>query len=111
MKSETTKTAAQNAWNKQNAGDTMSTMTQATADESRMTRAEEKLLHPSPGSRIEAAREYGIDLTLLVERLRKTPEERVRELQRAAQGLEAIRGRARRNSVASQQSGSQGKRV
>lgn len=56
------------------------------------------MLHPSPGSRIEAAREHGVDLTLLVERLRRTPEERVRDLQQALHGLEAMRGRARRAS-------------
>lgn len=56
---------------------------------------EEKLLHPSPGSRIEAAREHGVDLMLLIERLRRTPEERVRDLQQALRGLEAIRGSAR----------------
>ena len=59
-----------------------------------MSRAEERLLNPPPGGRIEAARAHGIDLTLLVERLRKTPEERVRDLQRAAAGLEAVRGKA-----------------
>jgi hypothetical protein len=63
-----------------------------------MNQAEERLLHPSPGSRIEAAREHGIDLTLLVERLRRTPEERVRDLQQALRGLEAMRGRARSNA-------------
>ena len=61
-----------------------------------MNQVEEKLLHPQPGSRIEAARAYGIDLTLLIERLRLTPEERVRDLQGAIQGLEAVRGKARR---------------
>jgi hypothetical protein len=60
-----------------------------------MNRAEERLLNPPPGGRIEAARAYGIDLTLLIERLRKTPEERVRDLQRAAAALEAIRGKGR----------------
>jgi hypothetical protein len=59
-----------------------------------MKRAEEKLLNPPPGGRIEAARDYGIDLTLLVERLRKTPEERVRDLQLAAASLEQLRGKA-----------------
>jgi hypothetical protein len=59
-----------------------------------MSRAEERLLNPPPGGRIEAARAHGIDLTLLVERLRKTPEERVRDLQRAAEGLEAVHGKA-----------------
>jgi hypothetical protein len=59
-----------------------------------MSRAEERLLNPPPGGRIEAARAHGIDLSLLVERLRKTPEERVRDLQRAAASLEAVRGKA-----------------
>lgn len=59
-----------------------------------MNRATEKLLNPLPGSRIEAARAHGIDLTLLIEQLRKTPEKRVRDLQRAAEGLEAMRGKA-----------------
>ena len=59
-----------------------------------MNSFEEKLLYPQPGSRVEAARAYGIDLTLLIERLRLTPEERVRDLQRPIRGLEAMRGRA-----------------
>jgi hypothetical protein len=33
-----------------------------------MNRAEERLLNPPPGGRIEAARAHGVDLTLLVER-------------------------------------------
>lgn len=65
-----------------------------------MNRAEERLLNPPPGGRIEFARDYGIDLTLLVERLRKTPEERVRDLQRAAAALEAVRGKAVRRAGA-----------
>ena len=65
-----------------------------------MSRAEERLLNPPSGGRIEAARAHGIDLSLLVERLRKTPEERVRDLQRAAEGLEAVRGKALKTSRA-----------
>ena len=65
-----------------------------------MNRAEERLLNPPPGGRIEAARAYGIDLTLLIERLRKTPEERVRDLQRVAAALEAIHGKAGRRAGA-----------
>jgi hypothetical protein len=38
-----------------------------------LARAEDCLLHPVRGSRIEAARNYGVDLTLLVEQLRLTP--------------------------------------
>jgi hypothetical protein len=63
-----------------------------------MSTAEERLRHPPPGSRAEAARDFGIDLTLLIERLRKTPEERVRDLQSAIEGLEKIRGTARRQA-------------
>ncbi len=59
-----------------------------------MSRAEERLLNPPPGGRIEAARAHGVDLTLLVERLRKTPEVRVRDLQRAIYYMEAVRGKA-----------------
>lgn len=47
-----------------------------------LARAEDALLHPAPGSRIEAAKNYGIDLTLLVEQLRLTPAERGNNLSR-----------------------------
>ena len=67
-----------------------------------MTTAEDKLRNPPPGSRIAAARDFGIDLTLLIERLRKTPEERVRDLQQAIEGLEKIRGKARSGGVGGQ---------
>jgi hypothetical protein len=33
-------------------------------------RAAERLRNPPPGSKIEAAKKYGIDLTLLIENLR-----------------------------------------
>ncbi len=41
----------------------------------------EKLLDPRPGSRIAAARDFGIDLTLVATRLRQTPQERIDGLQ------------------------------
>ena len=56
--------------------------------------AEQRLREPPPGSAIEAAREFGIDLTLLIERLRLTPDERVRQLQQAMITLSQIRGMA-----------------
>lgn len=70
-----------------------------------MPTAEERLRNPVPGSRVEAARDFGIDLTLLIERLRKTPEERVRDLQSAINGLEKIRGKARRESASGPRAG------
>ena len=64
-----------------------------------MSEAEERLRNPAPGSRVEAARDHGIDLTLLIERLRRSPEERVRDLQSAINGLAAVRGKARREGA------------
>ena len=63
-----------------------------------LARAEDSLLHPARGSRIEAARNCGIDLTLLVEQLRLTPAERARKLEDASIVLERVRGAARRRS-------------
>jgi hypothetical protein len=59
-------------------------------------RAEERLLHPAPGSCTEAARNYGVDLTLLVEQLRLTPDERAKKLELATMAVERVRGIARR---------------
>jgi hypothetical protein len=50
------------------------------------------LLNPAPGSKTAAARDFGIDLTLLIERLRRTPEERLREFQGFIDFREAVRG-------------------
>lgn len=43
-------------------------------------RAAARLRNPPPASRIEAAREFGIDLTLLIENLRRSPAERAAKL-------------------------------
>jgi hypothetical protein len=59
-------------------------------------RAVERLRRPVPGSRIAAARDFGIDLTLLIEQLRLTPAERVRRLHDASDAAERYRGTARR---------------
>ena len=63
-----------------------------------LAQAEDRLLHPKRGSRIEAASKHGIDLTLLVEQLRLTPAERARKLELASTALEKVRGIARRRS-------------
>ena len=63
---------------------------------------EEKLLHPPPGSRIAAAKEFGIDLTLLIENLRLTPAQRVRSNDQAVNDLrrfETAMGRAKRKAL------------
>jgi hypothetical protein len=61
-------------------------------------RAAARLLHPAPGSRVEAAKKFGIDVTLLIEQLRLTPEERAQKLQIAARCIEQIRGIASRRT-------------
>ena len=56
----------------------------------------QRLLDPKPGSAIAAARDYGIDLTLLVENLRLTPEERLEKIQQSMIGLDDLRRNAKR---------------
>lgn len=60
-----------------------------------LARAEQRLLHPAPGSRIEAAQKYGIDLTLLLAQLRLSPAERVRRMHDFCGTMEKVRGIAR----------------
>jgi hypothetical protein len=60
-----------------------------------LVRAEDRLRHPRPGSRIEAAEKFGVDLTLLIEKLRLSPGERVRRMRDAANAAEQVRGAAR----------------
>ena len=51
---------------------------------------EEKLLNPRPGSKIAAARDFGIDLTLTVSQLRLTPQQRIDNLQSAMKFMAEI---------------------
>lgn len=48
-------------------------------------KAIEKLLNPPPGSKIAAAKEFGVDLTLLARNLRLTPEQRIDEMLQAVE--------------------------
>ncbi|MDQ3801320.1 MAG: hypothetical protein M3384_18005 [Acidobacteriota bacterium] len=58
---------------------------------------EEKLLNPKPGSKIAAAKEFGIDLTLLVRQLSLTPEERLKELEQEMDAFEELDRQAKQN--------------
>lgn len=55
-----------------------------------MRTPEEKLLNPRPGSKIAEAKEFGIDLTLLVANLRLSPEERLRKNDDLNRGVEQL---------------------
>jgi len=52
---------------------------------------EEWLRNPPPGSKAAAARDFGIDLTLTIENLRLTPEERIRQLDALREAAREIR--------------------
>jgi hypothetical protein len=63
-----------------------------------LSRAERRLLNPAPGTRTAAAKDFGIDLTLLLDQLRLTPAERARQMLELCQEVELVRGRALRNT-------------
>ncbi len=65
-----------------------------------MTAAEQQRLwelvrNPIPGSKIAAALEFGIDLTLTFENLKLTPTERLRKLEAFSRAVEELRRSAR----------------
>ena len=56
--------------------------------EERLKKIQRLILNPRPGSKVAEATEFGIDLTLTYGQLKKTPQERVDDLQSAMRGLE-----------------------
>ncbi|HEY6805912.1 MAG TPA: hypothetical protein VI306_20190 [Pyrinomonadaceae bacterium] len=57
---------------------------------------EEYFLNPPPSSAAARAAEFGIDLSLTLENLRLTPEERIRKLDDHLTGMARLRARAKR---------------
>lgn len=60
-----------------------------------LSRVIERLRNPAPGSKIEAAQKFGVDLSLLIEQIQLTPAERARRMHAFDQQAESIRGAAR----------------
>ena len=56
---------------------------------------EDYFLNPPPGSAAERAAEFGIDLTLTLENLKLTPEERIRKLDDFIAGIAKLKATAR----------------
>jgi hypothetical protein len=56
---------------------------------------EELLRNPRPGTKAAAARDFGIDLTLTIENLRLTPEQRIRWLDELRDGIRKLKATAR----------------
>lgn len=71
-----------------------------------LARAEDRLLNPRPGSKIEAAKKFGVDLTLLLSNLRLSPAERAEQMLAVCQLAEQVRGIARRPSDSTTDRGS-----
>ena len=59
--------------------------------EERLEKIRQLIVNPRPGSKVAAATEFGIDLTLTLGQLRKTPQERVEYAQSAMRSLEGFR--------------------
>jgi hypothetical protein len=57
---------------------------------------EDYFLNPPPGSAAARAIEFGIDLTLTLENLRLTPEERIRQLESFIRSVAELKKSARR---------------
>ena len=57
----------------------------------RLEKIQQLILNPRPGSKVAAAIELGIDLTLMFEQLKKTPQQRVEDAQNAMRDLENFR--------------------
>ena len=64
-----------------------------------LARALDRLQNPIAGGKVAAARDFGVDLTLLVEQIKLSPAERARRMHALAQTAEAMRGAARKSSV------------
>jgi len=56
---------------------------------------ENYFLNPPPGSAAERAAKFGIDLTLTLENLRLTPEERIRKLDNFIEGVAKLKASLR----------------
>jgi hypothetical protein len=63
---------------------------------SELARAIARLQNPIPGGKVEAAKQFGVDVTLLIEQLKLSPAERARRIHALAQTAEAVQGRARK---------------
>jgi hypothetical protein len=70
-------------------------------DKVEYTEKERWLIEPKPGTAAAAARDFGTDLSLTVSNLRRTPEERVRQLDQFQASMKHLRSafmRAKQNA-------------
>lgn len=67
--------------------------------EERLRKIQQLILNPRPGSKVAAATEFGIDLTLTFGQLKKTPQERVEDQQSAMRSLEGFRQEVKKSRM------------
>jgi hypothetical protein len=60
--------------------------------EEQLEQVRAKMLNPATGSKLAAAKEFGVDLSLLLENLRLSPQERVERMLGAMRLLAKLRG-------------------
>ncbi len=63
---------------------------------------EQKLLDPVPGGTLARVAEFGIDLSLIAENMRLSPEQRVRRLQQAMNSFEKLRDEVAKSKLSDQ---------
>ncbi|MBM3756572.1 MAG: hypothetical protein FJW38_21615 [Acidobacteria bacterium] len=64
------------------------------ANDKALARTIERLRNPKPGGKVEAACQFGVDVTLLIEQLKLSPAERADRMHKLAIAAESLRGRA-----------------
>ncbi len=68
-----------------------------TGDE--LARVLERLRNPKPGGKLEAAKHFGVDISLLMEQVRLSPADRARRMHDLALAAESARGAARQDKA------------
>ncbi|MBL8229125.1 MAG: hypothetical protein JNL98_11635 [Bryobacterales bacterium] len=59
-----------------------------------LARVVERLRNPKPGGKVEAATQFGVDVTLLIEQVKLSPADRARRMHSLAMAAESVRGAA-----------------
>ena len=59
-----------------------------------LARVIERLRKPKPGGKVEAASQFGVDVTLLIEQIKLSPADRAYRMHSLAVAAESVRGTA-----------------
>lgn len=70
--------------------------TLAPPDSKALERIIDRLRNPKPGGKVEAACQFGVDVTLLIEQIKLSPADRARRMHSLAAAAESLRGSAKK---------------